>query len=86
MKKILFILVVAISMASCNTSLTLEATKDGKVIRVHDAHAFTKVGDTIVIGSTNYGYIVYGKYVGTMPAPTFRAGHRVEFETYKRIR
>ena len=72
MKKVIFSLVVILTLASCNKFILVSDISDGKVNRVLDNNGITKIGDSIVLqqhwGATDITSTkIYGKYVGKKP-------------------
>jgi hypothetical protein len=86
MRKYALIILIAMAMSSCTSSVILESTTDGKTIRLYDLHSISKTGDTLVVATSPYGSVVYGKYKGVLPLKGTTRGEITTYETYKRLR
>ena len=89
MKKLIFIILISLTVMSCNNTITVQSIETGQVIRIREAHRVTKVGDTVVLSATNktYGYTFYGKYVGKVPEMiTSKNGLSIFYVSAKRIK
>ena len=89
MKKLIFIILISLTVMSCSNSITVQEIETGKVSRIRDAHNVTKVGDTIVLvgSSLTYGSSFYGKYIGKLPETfTSNDGVLIYYKSAKRIK
>tara|TARA_R110002049_G_scaffold231127_2_gene403402 strand:+ start:7098 stop:7370 length:273 start_codon:yes stop_codon:yes gene_type:complete len=90
MKKLIFIILISLTVMSCSNSITVQNIETGRVDRIRETHGVIKVGDTIVLITSNksYGYSFYGKYVGKIPAPIIdkKGGTSVYYVAVKRIK
>jgi len=89
MKKLIFILLISLTVMSCSNTITVQSIETGQVIRIREAHRVTKVGDTVILSSTNktYGYTFYGKYIGKVPEiNTSKDGLSILYVSAKRIK
>ena len=71
MKKVIFSLVVILTLASCNHRIVVMETSNGEIYNLVDGNSVSKVNDTLVVKSflspiANHKSI-FGRYVGTLP-------------------
>lgn len=86
MRKYALIILIAMVMSSCTSRVTLESTTDGKILRLYDAHSISKTGDTLVVSTSRFGSLIYGRYKGVLPLERTTQEGITTYETYKRLR